>query len=486
MWEEVVNKCKAKSASWKNKWLSQVGQIQMIKSVLFAVPVYYMSCYKLSCKASLKLDGMLKKFIWEGLKEEKKIPLINWETACMLKEEGGAGIRKMNFQNLALGAKLAWKMYNFPHKGWCKLMATRYLDSNELERIFTLANLIGGSPIWKFIWESRKILTDHLTWRNGNGRKAKFWRDSWIGEEALADVIEDQDWINQIEAVMGVYVADYVDVNFSPNSPISWKRAGDWQSDHNLKLVDILKSMKTFIMNENYSLVWNAAKSGKYKVSLGYELQRKRQKDCKWPAILCWDKRVLPKTGALLWIALHGRILTCDKLKTIVRDDKGILVGAICGPVGIATNNVEEITDLEEGLKWASSNGVSKVMIEGDSQVILSGIIKKGFWRLDAWILRINCLLQKLMDCQFHHIFREGNQVADFLANRGIAETLPTVMLTTDVGNRYLQNILNKDRAHFSRTETLEDHCERLFDIDTEGQIVIQGLLEDAYSEERH
>lgn len=72
-------------------------------------------------------------------------------------------------------------------------MATKYLYLNEPERIFTVANTVGGSSIWKFIWESRKILTDHLTWRIGNGRKAKFWRDSWNGEEALADVIEDQD-----------------------------------------------------------------------------------------------------------------------------------------------------------------------------------------------------------------------------------------------------------------------------------------------------
>ncbi|XP_059064528.1 uncharacterized protein LOC131856677 [Cryptomeria japonica] len=178
IWEEIVNKCKAKSAAWMNNWLSQAGCIQMIKSILFAVPIYYMPCYSLSCKAISALDGMLKKFLWEGSKEAKKIPLINWDTACMLKEEGGAGLRKMKLQNLALGAKLAWKMYNTPQKGWYKVMATKYLDSSEPERIFIVANSVGGSPIWKFAWESRKIITDHLTWKVGNGKKAKFWRDS--------------------------------------------------------------------------------------------------------------------------------------------------------------------------------------------------------------------------------------------------------------------------------------------------------------------
>ncbi|GLJ16292.1 hypothetical protein SUGI_0274650 [Cryptomeria japonica] len=206
-----------------------------------------------------------------------------------------------------------------------------------------------------------------------------------------------------MEAAMGAYVADYVDENCGPNSPISWKRVGEWQSDNSVKVADILKSRKIHIMSENDSLIWNPTKS--------------------------------------------------------VRDEKGTLVGAVCGPVGIATNNIAEITALEEaaleeGLKRASSKGVSKVMIEGDSQVILSGIIKKGFrnWRLNAWILRINCLLQKLTDYHLHHTFHEGNQVADFLANQDIAETLPTVMSSIDAGNRDFQNILTNDRAHFSKT----------------------------------
>ncbi|GLJ48335.1 hypothetical protein SUGI_1020420 [Cryptomeria japonica] len=46
-----------------------------------------------------------------------------------------------------------------------------------------------------------------------------------------------------------------------------------------------------------------------------------------------------------------------------VRDEKGRLVRAVCGQVGIATNNIAEITALEEGLKWATSNGVMKKLV---------------------------------------------------------------------------------------------------------------------------
>lgn len=77
LWEEVINKCHTKAAMWKNKWLTKARRIQMIKSVLSVVPIYYMSCFRLSSKAANDLDGLLKKFSWEGSKDKKKIPLIN-------------------------------------------------------------------------------------------------------------------------------------------------------------------------------------------------------------------------------------------------------------------------------------------------------------------------------------------------------------------------------------------------------------------------
>lgn len=45
----------------------------MIKAVLSAIPTYYMSFYRLSTRASLSLDGFLKKFLWDGS--------IDWEIA---------------------------------------------------------------------------------------------------------------------------------------------------------------------------------------------------------------------------------------------------------------------------------------------------------------------------------------------------------------------------------------------------------------------
>ncbi|GLJ10006.1 hypothetical protein SUGI_0119990 [Cryptomeria japonica] len=63
----------------------------------------------------------------------------------------------------------------------------------------------------------------------------------------------------------------------------------------------------------------------------------------------------------------------------VIRDEEGNLVGEICGQAGFVSNNIAEITTLEEGLKWVTANGITKVVIEGDSKVILSGIVNQRF-----------------------------------------------------------------------------------------------------------
>ncbi|GLJ06340.1 hypothetical protein SUGI_0036730 [Cryptomeria japonica] len=122
---------------------------------------------------------------------------------------------------------------------------------------------------------------------------------------------------------------------------------------------------------------------------------------------------------------------------------KVFLWGAICGPSGIVSNNVAEITALEEGLKWVIANKQSKVVIEGDSQIILNGINKKIFtnWRLNTWILRIDQLIQKLDDYLIKHIYHEGNHATDFLANQGVIESQTKTISVA--------NLIYKDLSYF-------------------------------------
>lgn len=131
----------------------------MIQSILLAILIYFLFIYKFPNRVVSGLESIFKKFLWEGLKDEKKIPLISWDATCLAKEDGGAGLHKLSLQNQALGAKLIWKMYKTSEKPWCYIMAPKYLDSWEVDRILTVANASSGSHFWKHIWDSCELIT---------------------------------------------------------------------------------------------------------------------------------------------------------------------------------------------------------------------------------------------------------------------------------------------------------------------------------------
>ncbi|XP_057866898.2 uncharacterized protein LOC131074323 [Cryptomeria japonica] len=151
------------------------------------------------------------------------MPLINWDTLCLVKEEGDAGLRKMGLQNSALGAKLTWKMCKEPQKPWCRLFQKKYLDSDDPNKIISVANSARGSATWNFLWENRNIITDHMSWQIGNGKAVLFWHDSWEGFPTLATSF-DETWVCQVENEVGKYVCDYMLENGERSAIRKWKK----------------------------------------------------------------------------------------------------------------------------------------------------------------------------------------------------------------------------------------------------------------------
>ncbi|XP_059073504.1 uncharacterized protein LOC131874239 [Cryptomeria japonica] len=90
-------------------------------------------------------------------------------------------------------------------------------------------------------------------------------------------------------------------------------------------------------------------------------------------------------------------------------------------PIGIESSNKAKILVLVEGLLLCQNRGISKLAIEGDSDIIINGL-RKGFlpnWKLNAILSRALNLLKDFQKTTFNHIYREGISRADELANAG-------------------------------------------------------------------
>ncbi|XP_059070391.1 uncharacterized protein LOC131860054 [Cryptomeria japonica] len=105
----------------------------------------------------------------------------------------------------------------------------------------------------------------------------------------------------------------------------------------------------------------------------------------------------------------------------VIRDEVGNIVASTYGQIGHTTNNDAKIRALMAGLLLCKNKGLTNVQIEGDSQIIINGIINSRFtnWQLARWLPRIHNLLHSIKPYEISHIYREGNRLAD-LANLGV------------------------------------------------------------------
>lgn len=88
-------------------------------------------------------------------------------------------------------------------------------------------------------------------------------------------------------------------------------------------------------------------------------------------------------------------------------------------PLGIVTNNITQLEAPWEGLKLSLKNKITKLIIEGDSKIIINAIRKcqTPNWVMNSKLESILCLIDQFEETKFQHIFCEGNAEANKLAN---------------------------------------------------------------------
>ena len=136
--------------------------------------------------------------------------------------------------------------------------------------------------------------------------------------------------------------------------------------------------------------------------------------NCKWtPPPLGWHK--LNFDGAA-----RGNLGSAG-IGCIINDKDGRWVAKLASPLPPITNNVAELEALEKGLLLCHKLGLSRIFIEGDSQIVLNAIRQKKTpnWVLNSKLQEVILNLEKFEDIFISHIYREGNLVANGLANRG-------------------------------------------------------------------
>ncbi|KAH0720359.1 hypothetical protein KY285_005160 [Solanum tuberosum] len=101
-----------------------------------------------------------------------------------------------------------------------------------------------------------------------------------------------------------------------------------------------------------------------------------------------------------------------------IRNDQGDLIYAEGKRIGIANNLVAEVVAWRMGKEYCRVNNLFPLTLETDSQAFKNMI--DGSWDIPWEVsleIRIIQELMKGMEVVIEHTLREGNRMADFLAN---------------------------------------------------------------------
>ncbi|CAN6722681.1 unnamed protein product [Malus baccata var. baccata] len=255
---EVRDKVEARLAGWTEQFLSQAGKEVLIKSVAMALPNYAMSCFKLPIGVCRDIEKAIRKFWWKGNEQRHGIHWVSWDRISKRKMSGGLGFKDIQCFNLAMLAKIGWRLTCYP----TSLLATVLKDKYHPGCSFKEA---GRGKLtswgWKGIYEARKVLLKGIRWRVGNGQRINIRDDPWFPKPSTFRVCP----YANLDATM---VCDLIE----PASN-SWKDNRIFAGFHREDAETILSIPLSHFGCED-KLMWHYSVNGVYSVKSGYGIAR--------------------------------------------------------------------------------------------------------------------------------------------------------------------------------------------------------------------
>ncbi|GKA41349.1 putative reverse transcriptase domain-containing protein [Tanacetum coccineum] len=92
----LVEKAKNRIEDWKNKSLSFAGRLQLCKSVISSLHVYWASVLIIPKGIIYDIQSLIRGFLWCNGEYKRGKAKVAWDDICLPKSEGGLGLRTPN------------------------------------------------------------------------------------------------------------------------------------------------------------------------------------------------------------------------------------------------------------------------------------------------------------------------------------------------------------------------------------------------------
>ncbi|GLT61795.1 hypothetical protein SLA2020_344770 [Shorea laevis] len=159
------------------------GRTTLVSSVISTIPNFYMQAMWLPSSIQKEIDRISRNFIWGSMDGQKKLHLINWETICQPRKQGGLGLRSAKDATIVAISKLNWRFHTKEGKVWREVLVKKYKISNPKASLPSI-----GSPIIRNLSKGVDLFKKGIKWIPKNGQHISFWSDHWIGQAPLNSI----------------------------------------------------------------------------------------------------------------------------------------------------------------------------------------------------------------------------------------------------------------------------------------------------------
>ena len=113
---------------------------------------------------------------------------MGWSKIIKPKDEGGLGIQAARAKNIALLAKLNWRLYQDKDSLWAKVLLSKYCSQHRRDSLDP--DKLPCSSNWAAIKVGFPIFKQGICWKVGNKLKLSFWESNRVKGNTMRELIE--------------------------------------------------------------------------------------------------------------------------------------------------------------------------------------------------------------------------------------------------------------------------------------------------------
>ncbi|GJX42038.1 putative RNA-directed DNA polymerase, eukaryota, reverse transcriptase zinc-binding domain protein [Tanacetum coccineum] len=298
----LVENLESRVNDWRNKFLSLAGRLQLIRSVLSSMHIYWASVFILPSRIVHDLEQLMRGFLWCQGEMKKGKAKVAWDSVCMPKHEGGLGIRRIEDFNIALMATHIWSIFTHRESLWVKWVHTYKLKGRSFWDVPCRGDASWG---WRKLLQIRSTIRPFIWHKINNGKSTSVWFDRWTDVCPLKDLLSNRDIVRSgfsLENSVSNLISDGV-----------WRWPLDWLSRFpflaQLHVPVLLDDMDDVILWRDRDGVLRP-----FSVACVWDTIRSRADMVYWYNVV-WFSHCIPRHAIHMWLVIQQKLKTQDRLR---------------------------------------------------------------------------------------------------------------------------------------------------------------------------